>query len=163
MLIYITFLYERFLGERMKKVLLGADHAGFSLKEKIKHHLGDEARDCSSVLVPGDDYPDVAAAVAAEAVKKKCFAVLVCGSGHGMCITANKIPGVRAVVAHSVGDARIARVDNDANVLCLGGRVTPGSGAARIVDVFLKTGFAGKKAGGARHKRRVKKIIALES
>lgn len=147
----------------MKKVLLGADHAGFSLKEKVKAHLGVLAKDCSVVLVPGDDYPDVAAAVAAEAVKKKSMAILICGSGFGMCITANKIPGVRAVTARDVGDARIARADNDANVLCLGGRFTSGCTAVHIVDTFLKTEFAGKKSGGARHKRRVKKISALDA
>lgn len=147
----------------MAKVLLGCDHAGLSLKEKVKASLGPRAIDRSPALVAGDDYPDVAAAVGAEASRKGLKAVLVCGSGQGMCIAANKIPGVRAVMARDVSDARLAREDNDANVLCLGGRVTSGGVASRIVEAFLSTPFKGKKSGGSRHRRRVRKIVALES
>ena len=147
----------------MRQVLLGADHAGFSLKEKVKAHLCDRVRDCSAVLVPEDDYPDVAVAVAAEAARTGCFAVLVCGSGQGMCIAANKVTGVRAALARDVGDAVIARQDNDANVLCLGGRFTSSRVACRVVDAFLSTPFAGKKKGGERHARRLSKLAALDA
>ncbi|MBN1275684.1 RpiB/LacA/LacB family sugar-phosphate isomerase [Candidatus Woesearchaeota archaeon] len=137
------------------KVFLGCDHEGYSLKEKVKRLEGFVDR--SSLLVPGDDYPDVAAAVAKEVAEKRAKGVLICGSGIGMCIAANKVAGVRAAVCRDVREAVLAREHNDANVLCLAGRVTSSDAAERIIDAFLGTRFL-----GGRHKRRVEKIRALE-
>jgi RpiB/LacA/LacB family sugar-phosphate isomerase len=152
--VFAKHLKDASLEEGMK-VFLGSDHAGFSLKERLKERKG--FVDLTPALVPRDDYPDVAAAVCREVVVKKAFGILICGSGNGMAIAANKVPGVRAAMCRDVGDAILAREHNDANVLCLGGRVTGGDAAERIVDAFLRTRFL-----GGRHKRRVEKVKGLE-
>jgi ribose 5-phosphate isomerase B len=143
-------------------VVIGADHAGFALKEAIKGWLtewGIPHRDVGAeVLDPGDDYPDFAARVAAAVAGGEAErGILVCGSGIGMSIAANKVPGVRAAVCRDERDARASREHNDANVLCLGGRFTEEGAAREIVRTWLETPFA-----GGRHERRVRKIRGLE-
>jgi ribose 5-phosphate isomerase B len=143
----------------MVKPLIGCDHAGYSLKEKMIRER--EFVDYSPDLVLDDDYPDTAVKVVRDAVKKKAKAVLICGSGIGMCVAANKVKGVRAAVCRDVGDAVLARRDDDCNVLCMGGRITGKDTALRIIDAFFATPFAGKLAGGTKYKRRVKKVNSL--
>ena len=138
---------------------MGADHAGFELKEKIKAHLtkkGTEVRDLSPKPVAGDDYPLVAKQVAKKVVKMDGQAVLVCGSGLGMDIAANRVKGGRAVVVRNEKEAILSRQDDHANILVLGARLTPAKAALKIVDTWLATPFS--KA--ARHERRVKELDA---
>ncbi len=148
-------------GEETMRVALGADHGGFHLKEAIKEWLtewGIEYQDFGTHSAASVDYPDYALAVA-ERVAAGEFdrGILVCGTGIGMCIAANKVPGIRAALCHDVFSARATREHNDSNVLTLGERVI-GQGLAReIVQVWLQTGFVGD-----RHARRVEKIRTIE-
>lgn len=137
---------------------LGADHAGFDLKETIKADLlkrGYDPVDLSPTLIEGDDYP-LAARKVAMAVRKDptAFGVLVCGTGHGMDIAANRFRGVRALVARTTDDAKHSREHNHSNVLVLGGWVTKPALAKNIVATFLKT----KPSKAERHARRVKQL-----
>ncbi len=131
------------------RVAIGSDDAGFPLKEIIRAYLQDrgvEMRDFGvSSAAPSDiDYPDVARAVAeAVASGQEERAILVCGTGIGMAMTANKIPGVRAAQAHDVYSAERARKSNDAQVLALGARVIGPELAKSVVDAFLAADFAG--------------------
>jgi ribose 5-phosphate isomerase B len=138
-------------------VILGSDHAGFELKEKVKkalEHLGVPYEDVGTRGPDPVDYPDFAHRVA-EAVEKGRYArgIVVCGTGLGVSMAANRHPGVRAAVAYDEETARLSREHNDANVLALGGRSLEHRLAERIVEVWLKTPFA-----GGRHARRVAKI-----
>ncbi len=144
------------------KVALGADHAGFALKDALKSTLdtlGVQHHDFGTSTPDSVDYPDFAQAVA-EGVASGRFdrGILVCGSGIGMAIAANKVPGVRAAVITDDESARLCREHNDANVLALGARLTAPDRAQAIVSTFLSTAFE-----GGRHTRRVDKIHALES
>ncbi|MGE0044109.1 MAG: ribose 5-phosphate isomerase B [Vicinamibacterales bacterium] len=143
------------------KVALGADHAGFGLKDALKgvlEGLGVEFQDFGTSTAESVDYPDYAAAVA-RGVADGTFdrGLLVCGSGVGMAIAANKVPGIRASVVTDTTTARLAREHNDLNVLTLGARLTSEADAAAIVRAFLTTDFA-----GGRHAGRVGKIHQLE-
>lgn len=144
------------------KVALGADHAGFALKDALKPRLdalGIEHHDFGTSSTDSVDYPDFAQAVA-EGVASGRFdrGILVCGSGIGMAIAANKVAGIRAAVVGDEDAARLCREHNDANVLTLGARLTSPDRARAIVDTFLLTAFE-----GGRHARRVEKIHQLES
>jgi len=143
------------------KIALGADHAGFELKEKIKQHLVDrgyDVEDRGTHSPDSVDYPDFARLVGEEVASgRKDAGILVCGAGIGMSIAANKIPGVRAANVHSEAEAQLSREHNDANVLALGGRLLDPQLALKIVDRWLNTPFA-----GGRHQRRVDKIAQLE-
>jgi ribose 5-phosphate isomerase B len=143
------------------RIALGADHAGVALKNEIKRVLdarGVPYTDFGTHSTESVDYPDFASRVGRE-VSTGAFdrGILVCGSGIGMAIAANKIPGVRASVAHDAADARLAREHNDVNVLALGERTTPADAARGAVEAFLDTAFA-----GGRHQRRVDKIAQLD-
>ncbi|HXF43777.1 MAG TPA: ribose 5-phosphate isomerase B [Pyrinomonadaceae bacterium] len=143
------------------KVALGADHAGFDEKERIKktlEELGIEYQDFGTDSAESVDYPDYAGRVA-EAVANGNFdkGILVCGSGTGMAIAANKVPGIRAAVAWNPEIARLARQHNDANVLSIAGRFTDPETSDKIVRAFLESTFE-----GGRHLRRVEKISELE-
>lgn len=143
------------------RVALGADHAGVALKDALKRELealGVEWEDFGTSGDASVDYPDFAAAVA-RGVGDGRFdrGVLVCGSGIGMAITANKVPGIRAAAIGDVTAARLAREHNDLNVLALGARATATPLAAEILRTFLQTPFA-----GGRHEGRVRKIHANE-
>ncbi len=149
------------------KVLIGCDHAGFDVKEHIREFLmqtGMEFKDFTPTLNPDDDYPEVAAKLGRKAVLDGCFGILVCGTGLGICMAANKIKGVRAATCRNAKEAHITRADNNANILCLGGREEKNyDDVFSIIDAFLRTPFAGEKEEGARHKRRVEKISLIES
>jgi ribose 5-phosphate isomerase B len=143
------------------RVALGADHAGVELKDALKQELearGDAYEDFGTNGTASVDYPDFAAAVA-RGVSDGRFdrGVLVCGSGIGMAITANKVPGIRAAAIGDATAARLSREHNDLNVLTLGARATPLPQAVEILRVFLDTPFE-----GGRHEGRVRKIHAHE-
>ena len=145
----------------MAVVALGADHAGFHLKEAVKTWLverGHHVLDFGTHSTDSVDYPDYAAAVA-DAVREGSAArgVLVCGTGIGMAIAANKIVGVRAVQCQDVDTAQISRQHNDTNVLTLGARTTRDDVAMAIVGTWLETAFE-----GGRHSQRLDKVSALE-
>lgn len=139
------------------KIAIGSDHGGFELKEEIKKHLKKLKivfNDFGTFSEEPVDYPDIGKKVAKAVTSKKYkFGILVCGTGLGMAMVANKIPGIRAAVCHNVYTAKMSRAHNDANILSLGGRVLKKATAIKIVDVFLKTPFE-----GGRHLRRVRKI-----
>ena len=143
------------------KIALASDHAGFSEKEKLKPlltELGIDYSDLGTVSEESVDYPDYAKKVAEEvAAGNVDQGLLVCGSGTGMAITANKVPGVRAAVAWSEEIARLARQHNNANVLAIGSRTTPDGDIPKIVRAWFETAFE-----GGRHEQRVNKISALE-
>ncbi|MBN2421223.1 RpiB/LacA/LacB family sugar-phosphate isomerase [Candidatus Woesearchaeota archaeon] len=143
-------------------IYIGSDHAGFKLKEAMKHYLkeiGVQYQDLGdSRYNKNDDYPIYAEKVAKAAAKNKSFGILFCGTAQGMCIAANKIKGIRAVVVHDLDDARITRTHNDANILCLSGEKTSKELSKKIIKTFLFTMFSGEE----RHKRRLKQISRLE-
>jgi ribose 5-phosphate isomerase B len=144
-----------------KKVAIAADHAGYEAKEDIKRvleEIGVEYNDLGTTSADSVDYPDFARKVA-EAVGRGDYAegVLVCGSGTGMAISANKVKGVRAAVAWNEETARLARLHNDANVLAIGARTTPEGTIPDIVKAWFTTDFE-----GGRHARRVEKITDME-
>jgi len=138
-------------------IALGADHAGFALKEALEAHLrkqGVKVTDLGTDSAESTDYPDYAQAVAQSvASHRHSLGILICGTGIGMSMAANKVPGVRAAVACTEGMATLARQHNDANILCLGGRVVTEELARRMVDAFL-----GARFEGGRHQTRVTKI-----
>jgi ribose 5-phosphate isomerase B len=143
------------------KIALAADHVGFALKEKTRDYLkgkGLEVEDLGPANAESVDYPDFAEKVAVQvAAKQADCGVLICGTGIGMEIAANKIPGIRAAAASNTISARMARAHNNANVLTMGGRMIDEAAMHRIVDTWLSTSF-----DGGRHERRVEKIEALE-
>lgn len=144
------------------KISLASDHAGFALKQRIADALkaqGHEIEDFGTSSEESVDYPDFAEPAAREVASGKADrGVLVCGSGVGVSIVANKVDGVRAVHAHDADEAELSRRHNDANVLTLGERTTDPDAAIDIVDRFLATDFE-----GGRHERRVEKITAVEA
>ena len=146
---------------KIMKIAIGSDHAGFELKEKIKkllEELGHEYEDFGTDSEESVDYPDYALKVAESLAKKKCDrGILICGSGIGMCMSANKVPGVRAALCQNVEMARLSREHNDANVLTMGARLIDEVTAKEIVKVWLKTKFLGE-----RHLRRVNKMKDIE-
>ncbi len=143
------------------KIALASDHAGYAEKERLKPlllELGLDVEDFGTVSEESVDYPDYARRVAEAVAKGEAEqGVLVCGSGTGMAITANKVAGVRAAVAWSEETARLARQHNDANVLAIGARTTPQSDIPKIVRAWFDTKF-----DGGRHAARVEKIKQLE-
>ena len=137
---------------------LGADHGGYELKEALKQHLQQRGLSVTDFGAkskePGDDYPDFARPAAqAVAAGRAEFGLLVCTSGIGMCIAANKVPGVRAALVADVQTAALVRQHNDVNVLCLAGKTTPVETGEKILDAFLNAKFE-----GGRHERRVGKL-----
>lgn len=144
------------------RIAIGSDHAGFDLKNEVGIHLrsaGHEVVDLGANDTASVDYPDFGAAVGqAVASADVELGIAVCGSGIGICMAANKIQGVRAATVHDVTSARMTRLHNDANVMCLGERFIGVQVALDAVDVFVSTAFE-----GGRHSRRVDKITALES
>ncbi len=144
-----------------KRIIIGSDHAGFDLKIQVVDHLkqlGFSVYDVGTHSKESCDYVDFAEKVA-EAVSKGEYerGILICGSGIGMSIVANKFKGVRAALSTSPYHARKSREDNNSNVLTMGGRVTTFEIAKEIVNVWLETEFL-----GGRHERRVNKIFAIE-
>ena len=143
------------------RVAIASDHAGFALKTELVAALVElkvDFDDLGTNDTASVDYPDYAKKVAAAIVGKQAdLGVLCCGTGIGMSITANKVHGIRAAVCSTEFEARAARNHNDANVVCLGQRVTGGGVARGILEEFLKAQFE-----GGRHAKRVGKILELE-
>ena len=143
------------------KIAVGADHAGFRLKERIKQELlgkGHEVVDKGTSSDESTDYPDYAKAVADEVVSGRVErGILFCSSGVGMSIAANKVHGIRAALGTSAEEVGLTRSHNDANILTLGAKFTSAEDAAKLADVFLATGFE-----GGRHARRIGKIQSIE-
>lgn len=144
------------------KIALGADSAGFAMKEKIKAHLtnrGFETLDCGAYNDESSHYPEFAYKVAKSISEDTAdFGILVCGTGIGMSIAANKVAGVRASVCSEHYSATYTRLHNDANILCLGARVIGEGIALELVDIFLDT-----EAEGGRHAARVEMISEIEA
>ena len=143
------------------KIALASDHAGYAQKERLKtllQEIGVEFEDLGTESEDSVDYPDYAAKVA-QAVTSGCAeqGLLVCGSGIGMAITANKVRGIRAALVWSEETARLARQHNDANVLAIGARTTPPDVISKIVRAWFATNF-----DGGRHAARVEKIRQIE-
>src|SRR5215510_4817981 len=143
------------------RIALASDHAGYAEKERLKGlltELGVEFDDLGTVSEESVDYPDYARKVAEQVAQGRVEqGVLVCGSGTGMAITANKVPGVRAAVAWSEEIARLARQHNNANVLAIGARTMPQDDIPKIVRTWFSTNFE-----GGRHAQRVQKITDVE-
>ena len=140
-----------------KKICIASDHAGFNLKESIKDFLIDKNISIIDLGPLNDnsvDYPDYAKKLSNRVrLKKSDIGILVCGSGTGMAMSANKIKGIRAAVCYNLRSTRLSRQHNDANIISIGSRLTKKNTAFKLVSVFLKTKFE-----GGRHQRRVKKI-----
>lgn len=139
---------------------IGCDHGGYALKCEIMKHLTERGIEFKDLGCNGEtvDYPDIAEKVC-EAVADKSAerGILICGTGIGMSMAANRIKGIRAALCGDCYSARLTRLHNDANVLCMGARVIGAGLAMQIVDEFLDTGFE-----GGRHAKRVEKIMKLE-
>ena len=140
-----------------KKISISSDHAGFKLKETIKQNLKKKKINIVDLGPKTDtsvDYPDFAKKVARNiALKKSNMGILVCGSGTGMAMSANKFKKIRAAVCYNKASTRLSRLHNNANILALGSRLTKKSTALKLVNIFLSTKFE-----GGRHLRRVKKV-----
>ena len=148
--------------DTMARIIIGSDHAGFLLKEAIKQYLADKGYAITDVGTDSTepvDYPDFAAKVA-NRVSAGGFdrGILVCGSGAGMTIVANKFPHIRAALCLDVETARLSRLHNDTNILVLAGRRTDTESAKSITQMWLNTEFE-----GGRHQRRIDKIRDIES
>ena len=143
-------------------VAVGCDHGGFKLKEEIVAHLkanNVEFEDFGVFEEKSVDYPDIASVVCESILSGECEnGILVCGTGIGISIAANKHKGIRAALCSDEFSAKFTRLHNDANVICLGGRVIGPGLACELVDVFLNTGFE-----GGRHALRVQKISDIEN
>lgn len=142
-------------------IAIGADHGGFEIKEAVKKYLEEKniaCKDFGSYDGQAVDYPEIAAAVShAVASGEAEKGILCCGTGIGISIAANKIKGIRAAVISDEFSAEMARRHNDANVLCMGGRIINGGQAVKFTDIFLNTPF-----DGGRHERRVRMISKIE-
>ena len=142
---------------KIKKIILASDHAGFKLKEKIKNFLikkGKKVLDLGTNSTSSVDYPDFAHLLSNKMKKNnKQFGILVCGSGIGMDMAANRHKNIRAALCYSVKSARLSRLHTNANVMAIGARLTKKNIALKCVNTFIKTNFE-----GGRHLRRIKKI-----
>ncbi len=143
------------------KIAIGSDHAGYLLKETIKEYLKGkkdiEFKDYGTFKMDSCNYPEYGYKVG-QVISSGEFdlGILICGTGIGMCITANKIKGIRAALVHDKKTAQLSRLHNDANVLCLGGKVVNDDAAAEIVDTWLNTSFE-----GGRHQKRISILSKL--
>lgn len=149
-------------GGKIKKVSIGSDHAGFHLKEEVKKFLGEIgiALDDKGTFSAEEkvDYPDFARLVAEDIIRGEAqLGILICGTGIGMSITANKFPGIRAALVLNEYMAKMAKAHNNANVIVLSGRIISPEYAKELIKVFLETEFE-----GGRHERRLRKITEIE-
>ncbi len=142
-------------------IAIGCDHGGYELKTALIKHLREKNVEFVDCGCNGEtvDYPDIAVKVCEKVTSGECgMGILVCGTGIGMSMAANKVKGIRAAVCGDCYSARFTRLHNNANVLCMGARVIGAGLAAQITDEFLDTAFE-----GGRHERRVEKIMKLEN
>lgn len=143
------------------KLMIGSDHGGFALKQEVMEHLkarGFEVVDVGCYDAASCDYPDIAEKGCALIQSGECErGILICGTGIGISIAANKCRGIRAAVCSDTFSAKYTRMHNDANVLCFGGRVVGAGLACELVDAYLDASFE-----GGRHQRRIDKLTALE-
>ncbi len=143
------------------QVIIGSDHAGVDLKDYVSETLagwGHEVVDCGAYNSASVDYPDIAEAVAEQVASVESLGILICGTGIGIAIAANKVKGIRAALCLTPEMARLAREHNNANIITLGARLLGDDLAVRIIETFLNTPF---QAG--RHQIRVEKISRLEN
>ncbi len=144
------------------KIVIGADHGGFELKESIKKHLEEAGKyeivDYGTYTSDSIDYAAIAYKVGQAVVAEDILGILCCGTGIGISLAANKIKGVRAACCSDYFSAKLTRAHNNANILCMGGRVVGPGLANELVDVFLTTEFE-----GGRHQRRIDQISAIEN
>lgn len=143
-----------------KPIVIACDHAGVELKKEINLMLAAEGYgiiDCGVNSLDSVDYPDVAEKLALEVLKNNCPGIIICGTGIGVSIAVNKVPGIRAALCHNEYTARMAREHNDANVIAMGARVIGVGLAIEMIKTFLNTEFT-----AGRHNRRVEKIKNIE-
>jgi ribose 5-phosphate isomerase B len=142
-------------------IAIGSDHAGFEYKERLKKlldEIGKPYQDFGTTSPDSVDYPDIAHIVSKAVASGKCLqGILICGTGIGMSIVANKHKGIRAAACESPASAKLSREHNDANILCFGARIISWETATEIVKTFLSTPFS----GGERHMCRIEKIHSL--
>ncbi len=150
----------------MKKttIYIGADHAGWELKETLEEYLKNQKYDVVDMgnqnLVEGDDYPDFGYAVAKRVVTDEgSHGIVICGNAQGICIVANKVRGARAATGFDTEVAKSAREDDNSNILCLPGRHIDAEHAKKIVDTWLSTAFSGSE----RHVRRLRRVEEIET
>jgi ribose 5-phosphate isomerase B len=146
------------------RIAVGADHAGFPLKERLMdviREAGHDVLDCGADrMIPGDDYPDYAQRVAMAIRERNADrGVLICGSGVGASVAANKFPGIRAALCHDTFSAHQGVEDDSMNILCIGARVIGPSLAGELVEAFLRARFSEAE----RHQRRLAKVISFEN
>ena len=143
------------------KIVIGCDHGGFEHKNAIAEHLrsnGHDVVDCGIYENKSVDYPDIAVKVCEQITNGNCErGILVCGTGIGMSLAANKVKGIRAACCSEHFSAKYTRLHNDSNILCLGGRVVGIGTAIELVDLFINTEYE-----GGRHQTRVDKVMAIE-
>ncbi|MGN1481220.1 ribose 5-phosphate isomerase B [Porcipelethomonas sp.] len=142
-------------------IAIGCDHAGYELKKEIIKHLTEKGYELLDIGCNGEscDYPVIAKEVADNILNKKCdLGILICGTGAGMSIAANKVHGIRAALCSDYYTAKYTRLHNNSNVLCLGARTIGMGSAMELVDVFLTTEFE-----GGRHQRRIDLITEIEN
>lgn len=141
---------------------IGSDHGGYELKEEIKKYLDEQKipyKDFGTDSAASVDYPDIAYPVAKALADGECEkGILCCGTGIGISMAANKVKGIRAACCSDCFSAKLTRQHNDANILCMGGRVVGVGKALMMVDLFLNTEFE-----GGRHQKRIDKLTALEN
>ncbi len=145
----------------MEKIYIGSDHGGIKLKETIKKLIeeeGYEAEDLGCYDKESCDYPEYAKKVAEKVAEEDGRGILICGTGIGMCIAANKVKGIRAAFAYDDFTAKMSREHNNSNILCLGERSLEEDNAKNITKIWLRTKFSSEE----RHHRRVNKIMEME-
>ena len=143
------------------KIIIGADQVGYKLKEELKSYikkLGHDVADYGTDSEEAVDYPPIALKVAKDVSKGRARGILICGSGLGMSIAANKVRGIRAAVCHNAFTAGVSRTHNDSNILCIGSRDVGKETAKKIAKIWLETEFSSEE----RHKRRVDEIRKAE-
>lgn len=146
------------------EIIIGSDHAGYTAKEKIKKHFSSlenveyKFLDVGCYSSAPVDYPDITKGLVTKVKEKNSFGILLCATGIGMSITANKFKDIRAALCYNEESAKMSRLHNDANVLCIGARMLKDDEIIRIVDIWLKTPFSQE----GRHEKRVEKIKKLE-
>ena len=144
------------------KIALGCDHGGYAMKEDIKKQLeglGHEVKDCGTYSTESCDYPIFGEAAARAVASGECeYGIVVCTTGIGISVAANKVKGIRACCCSDSFSCEYTRRHNDANALCMGGRVVGPGLACQLVDIFLNTEFE-----GGRHEKRIAKLMAIEN